>query len=578
MYLPLNGNFTAAIDSSSFTANTGYQGGAVWIDAELLLVTILHSAFTNNSANPNTDGTTFASLGAGAAVWMTDTALSRTQSSLLRVLNSSFTGNNATSNTSTGASLSLGTVELDIKSSVFEGNYAGEFAGAIAMPASCNKNQAEGSNEIAVSNLQLQPLACSVNISRCQFTNNTAGQAAAAYLQLDGFIVTITDSSFVDNQAWTEDGAVALYVKPNSVGGVGSMVLLSGMLVQGNTVMQQRPSYPLASPATGAVWLDTLLCAAIVHSTFDGNEGVFGALYVNGLTGDPLTCWYQARNMTPIADFDLQPPLFDPLALQSLPTKPTTSLDVRSSLFEKTIGSAVFISNNDQFSAISSSVFSSNTATSSGGGVYIQDSGTIFVSDSKFSSQSAPLSGGAMYILGSHLQLQGSSIIGCSAPASGGGIYAAGSFISINRYIAHIFCMASCWGKMRCGVCQPYICEDLGNKCVLACFSKPATNCHVIVLYLCTICRSLLAGNTAGTQGGGAVIGVGCSHIHMEQTQLINNTSLDVEGAIKADADTLSVWLKSMNISRNRYGQQLLFFACSRHCPHIADGCCTNAC
>lgn len=65
-------------------------------------------------------------------------------------------------------------------------------------------------------------------------------------------------------------------------------------------------------------------------------------------------------------------------------------------------------------------------------------------------------------------------------------------------------------------------------------------------------CRSLLAGNTAGTQGGGALMSVGCEHIHMELTQLVNNTSLDVGGAVKADADTLSVWLKSMGVFGNR--------------------------
>ncbi len=45
---------------------------------------------------------------------------------------------------------------------------------------------------------------------------------------------------------------------------------------------------------------------------------------------------------------------------------------------------------------------------------------------------------------------------------------------------------------------------------------------------------------------------VGCEHIHMELTQLVNNTSLDVGGAVKADADTLSVWLKSMGVFGNR--------------------------
>ncbi len=450
--LPLNGNFTATIDSSSFTANTAYQGGAVRTDSQLSTMTILHSAFTNNSANADTDGTTYASMGAGAAVYMVGTALSHTQSSVMRVLNSSFMGNNATSDTSTGAALSLSTVEADIRSSTFVKNNAGRSAGAIAMLASCNKNQAEDSNENAVSNLELRPLACSVNISLCQFTSNTAGQAAAVHLQLNGYIVTVINSTFVNNEAWTTDGAAALYVTVNSIGGVSSMALLSGVLVQGNIVLPQTATDLLSSPAYGTVWLDALLCAAVFHSTFASNQGVFGALYVDGLTGDPLTCWYQARNMTPIVEFNLQHPLFDPLApSQVVSGNPfeATSLDIRFSLFEDTIGSGVYLTNNGQTQIISSSVFISNTAASSGGGVYMDSSDTICVSDSIFSSQYAPLSGGAVYIINGALRLQGSRINGCSALASGGGVYAEDSFVVINGYLHYMLCMTSCLGKIH---------------------------------------------------------------------------------------------------------------------------------
>ena len=78
--------------------------------------------------------------------------------------------------------------------------------------------------------------------------------------------------------------------------------------------------------------------------------------------------------------------------------------------------------------SVSGCVLSGNTATSDGGGIYVQDGGSATVTDSTLSYNSAGAYGGGIYgEAGSTVTVIGSRLFYNSATADGGGIYNLGS-------------------------------------------------------------------------------------------------------------------------------------------------------
>ena len=258
--------------------------------------------------------------------------------------------------------------------------------------------------------------------------------------------------------------------------------------------------------AVAGVYLEGLLCVAVINSKFDQNSALdplnsYGATHAIQLSGSE--CQELAAKKLPAAFPAQQPPLFDPfdqgVDADNISILPT-SFDMRDTIVTNNVGGIggglVFASGYGDDIAILRTTFVNNTSTAqNGGGLYGFYSPSIYVAESTFTDQHALLDGGAACAVQANLHMYNSSIRDSSAGRSGGGV-------TVTR-------------------------ASLGMS-----------NCT-------------LSNNTAEAWGGGAVGCTACKAAMFLDSTFTNNTSHDVGGVLRADPETVVVSMQNVTASGN---------------------------
>lgn len=488
--------FSQVLISSHFTNNYANKGGAVAITPFQCNLTVHDSSFLQNTA---------ASQGGGIEVQ--SAAITRNSNTNVTLLDTTFEDNDA--KRIGGGMLVAGVSNMSIQSATFTNNTANTGAG-LAVSSICTS---QGSKLERSAAFDTQQRACSIAVTDSIFTDNTAAYGGGAIVRADGYESVWVNTNFTNNHAESQAGGLAY--SQVTEGGSGSLVLMADMLFSNNSVSGTTDSdSSLSASAVGAggLWVDALLCLAIVRSTFDLNIGtpywgaMAGAMVVSRLNGAPDLCYQQSQHHLPNA-LTLTPPVFNPgpqseadstLSFSYTPT----AMDFRSNHFTNNTGSnggAMYIyQSNKNNMTISDSRFSNNTSLpESGGSIYASLPPDMYIRDCLFEHGVAYADGGALWVANARLTIKRSSMQDCTALTSGGAIAAvSGSMIAV--------------------------------------FDSDFTL------------------NDAGTQGGGAISCVACELALFNNTLFANNTSLDVGGALRADADTKAVAMQYVQAIGNR--------------------------
>lgn len=498
-------SYTSITISGKFYSNTSPFGGAIIIVPFNNAINIHDSLFEGNAAPQSLELTDDPyGSGEGGAINILPTAVTRAKNSTMVLTNSVFQDNWAWID-SGGVSVG-GAQNMSVQSCTFTNNTSvANYAGALSLAAICQTEALQSNDDKA---WQPDSLACQVGIVDSTFHDNFAAFHGAVWLSTSGFLSYMTNTTFNGNRAqW---GAGALNVEPVTGNAQASIFMMSNMLFYNNTVMNQTSYDTRSDYNAGAVYLEGLLCAAVINSTFHGNRGNsansgIGALSLIRLLGSAEDCLKETSVPLPLG-FQQRPQLFDPthMLLSSLDSPEgypePTAMDIRQSFFTYNYGglagAIAFTKSNDNNATISYCSFLNNTSGRSGGAFSSWFGPTTYVTQSLLTDMYASWDGGAILVKESSVTVNGSIIQGCTAGRSGGAIAAQQS--------------------------------------------------SVLVL------QSNVTDNTAGAQGGGAVACTACPAAVLYDSVFNNNTSNGVGGVLAADADTKVMSLTYVQADGNR--------------------------
>lgn len=496
--------FSQVFISSNFSNHSAVNGAAVAISPFQANLMFLDSHFTHNIASSPEPKT---HIGQGGGVSIIPDAITRSSNSSLSLMRTTFTDNKADLGGGLGVA---GVSNMSMQSVVFSNNNATGTGGGLTIESICTSPGVTLNSDDA---FQLPQRACSITITDSVFTDNTAWNAAGAYIQADGYESSWVNTNFTNNQAlFMAGGLVYNQVIDNNI---GSVVLMADMLFRNNSITGSTTNHislPGDVAGAGGFWADALLCLAIVRSTFDSNNGrarfnftgfTAGAMAVSRLEGAPDVCYLQSQHALSHA-LTLTPHLFNPgpnFNVYSTSTYTPSAMDLRSNKFTSNEGNdagAIYIHHsNINNMTIANSNFSDNASGDVGGSISASSPPDIYILSCFFRNESASTDGGAFWVADARLVIKGASIQSCYAFTSGGAI--------------------------------------------------SATSGSTVAVY-----DSDISSNWAGLQGGGAVSCVACELAVFNNTSFEDNTSLDVGGVLRADADTKAVAMQYVQASRNR--------------------------
>lgn len=406
-----------------------------------------------------------------------------------------------------------------------------------------DSNRGSGGSGITVQSDFIQ-----VSITSSTFRNNVAlngsGGAVKAYATDNvttatpsRLVITVVDSVMTGNTAEGSGtfilGGGAMYAfnpasmrvlsstfSNNSVGEGGSGGGLYVSSGSGYTVAHAYITNTIFSNNIGGVAglsVVNMHCIAMVNTTFSNNLGLASsAASVRMVHGPPLMCVEAALTFanetlsTPSLFVPLAPPdrlisavNYPNLAPDILYWSPV-NVDVRGCLF--TNNSAAFAGSllleaSLAPTAVSNCTFRNNSVTQNSGGALASNGISNFefyMSGCLFAYNSASERGGALFLrsVASLSSIWNSTFIGNQA-VSGAAIYVGGGPLRINT--------------------------------------------------------TIMEGNKAGLQGGGAVTCTDCQHLEMKEVNLLNNSAQELGGAVKVTGSQVySVWLDQVQAHGNR--------------------------
>lgn len=495
--------------NSTFDSNRGSGGSGITIQSNSIQVSINSSTFRNN----------IALNGSGGAVkaYATDEALLISAATASRVtislVDSVMTGNTAESsdpyNLKGGAMYVFQAAGVRVLSSTFSNNTvgAGGLGGGLYVSSGdgCNMSIVGAADES-----DTVPFACSIQLKDSTFEGNEAkgleAAAPAAFFVLSGFQLLISKCTFASNLA-----AHDVTVDPRSITSRGAV----HMEAYGNTrahAFIRDTTFRDNVGGVAGLSLVSLHCIAMVNTTFSNNlGGSSSAAFVRMVQGQPLLCVEAALDFAD--EIPSNPVLFVPLAppdflistvYSDLVAWYPVNVDVRDCLFTNNsspFSGSLVLQASLAHTAVSNCTFRNNSVTRSSGGALTFNGISNFecyISGCLFDSNSASERGGAMFArsVGSLSIIQNSTFYRNRA-LSGAAIYVGG-------------------GPLR-------------------------------------ISNTVIEGNKAGLQGGGAITCIDCQHLEMKEVDLLNNSAEELGGAVKvAGSQVYSVWLDQVQAHGNR--------------------------
>ena len=422
---------TATIENTDFTGNSSNSnGGAVMVgkdanDGTFLTVTggtfsgnsaaggaafcvksgsrldIVGSTLTGNSSNSNGGGAIYAE--AGALVNITDAAISENsttgsggaiyfkENAEGNITGTVFSGNTA----SYGGAMIVYGGNVTLTGCTLQSNTASAgsgFGGAIYL-------RKGGSDEVGT-----------VVSVESTFSSNSAGIGGAIYVN-SGTVLTTTDSSFDQNVSNGGDGGGAVFVTSNAT------VDMTGGTVSGNISDKQGGAIYLNGSAHGE--FTGVSFTENAGSTDSGNSWYGGAVYMNSTsTATVDSCVFTGN--------------FNPTSGGAICVRGTGSLTVTDSEFNgnySKLGGAIYAFETVTVT-ITDTTFTGNYSTSSTGGA-IQagmtsntNITTLVLNGCTFTSNTAKTNGGAVYLYGTGtLTATGTDFVSNTASGTGGALY-----------------------------------------------------------------------------------------------------------------------------------------------------------
>lgn len=500
--------------NSTFDSNRGSGGSGITIQSNSIQVSINSSTFRNNAALNGSGG----AVKAYATDELILTSAANASRLTISLVDSVMTGNTAESSyllsVKGGAMYASQAAGVRVLSSTFSNNTVGPggLGGGVYVASG------DGCNTSIAGAADLQdtvPFACSIQLKNSTFEGNEAkgleAAAPAAFFVLSGLQVLISKCMFASNLA-----AHDVTVNPRSITSRGAV----HMEAYGNTLAHAFITDTTFRDNVGGVAglsLLSLHCIAMVNTTFSNNlGGSSSAASVRLVQGIPLLCVEAAQDFaadeipsSPLLFVPLAPPdrlfsaIHSDLVFGIVDWSPV-NVDVRDCLFTNNsspFAGSLVLQASLAHTAVSNCTFRNNSVTRSSGGALTFNGISEFefyLSGCLFDSNSASERGGAMFArsVGSLSIIQNSTFFRNRA-LSGAAIYVGG-------------------GPLR-------------------------------------ISTTVIEGNKAGLQGGGAITCIDCQHLEMKTVDLLNNSAEELGGAVKvAGSQVYSVWLDQVQAHGNR--------------------------
>lgn len=240
-----------------------------------------------------------------------------------------------------------------------------------------------------------------VTLQRVAGRANVASDGSGGFLRANAGTVTVTDSTFTDNQAYN-GGALA--------------VTNSKLVVDSSTFTTNA-----AAGSGGAIWADHPTDLTVTDSTFDGNISVDqgGAVYLDGVIGDGAAPAITGSTFSGNRAANEGGGIF--VASTGGSPSGVRTLTVDSSTFDGNAGIVGGAIASDQGRvAVTGSTFTDNEATDGAGGA-IASGGAISVGSSHFTGNAASTYGGAVAANGP-ATITGSTFAGNTAGSNGGAL------------------------------------------------------------------------------------------------------------------------------------------------------------
>lgn len=284
-------NGTVSVSDSSFINNLAFDGGA--ISVEYAFVSIHNSHFENNSASVYGGGAISSAIG----VNITDSifignyanryggAIFCYEQSKTHIRNSIFENN--TSNHYGGAVTAA--VWAEIIDSLFTGNRASNHAGAIALWGNLTVNNSNFTRNSAQTGGVIFDLSnvSTVSITNSNFINNTQKTYGAVYITNNAFV---SDCSFINNHA--SDGVGGAIVSCQSI-------IVSNSIFKNNSAVRSWGyslggaivNYGQSLNVVNSIFTDNSAHSGGAILNFAGNATVDGSSFANNSAQDGGACF-----------------------------------------------------------------------------------------------------------------------------------------------------------------------------------------------------------------------------------------------------------------------------------------------
>lgn len=298
--------------------------------------------------------------------------------------------------------------------------------------------------------------AGTINVNNSVFVNNTAGNGWSGVINVSvvAAVLNITDSKFIGNVAYKDDGAIgnngivnisnSSFTNNSSTTGFGGAIGSSYLL----TIVGSQFTSNSAATNGGAIYNSGT--SSISDSTFGGDDSTYKNSAVNGgaiYTSGTLTsvgnkykynnattaggAIYNSGILTSTGDKFLGASIvgnggaiFNFASATSKISGATFGGDLLSLGNSAVNGGAIYM--NGGTVSISSSSFGYNSASNWGGAVCNNGTGTLNISGTSFQNNSSTSNGGGIFTSGTLNILSGSSFTNNTA-STGGAIYASAS-------------------------------------------------------------------------------------------------------------------------------------------------------
>jgi len=483
------------INSSSvkplFTGNTAETGGAIFNDNGCSL-SVTDAVFHGNIANNNSAGW------GGGAIY---SDIKGSNPAAFNVYGSTFSANSAANANGRGGAIDAWGINNFSTNSLFTGNYAGEWGGAVDYYERYIDDGSTFSNNVAnkggavANNSSYASGGASGTFSKSQFNANTATLGGAASFDKGTFL--FSSASFASNIATTggaiaNNGAIGTVSNSNFANNSAGM---GGAIFNANTITVSDSTFT-ANVATGdtagAIYNADNALATIQNSVFDANSSSrYGGSIVNSgsltVSNSNFTGSFVAGSAGALWNVGGTAVITDTNFTGSSATVYGGAIGNRASL------------------TLTGATFTGNAASYTGGAIMNENNGsTIVINNSLFQNNVAGdhYGGGAIYSdsrVDNGLNISGSTFTANSATHSsgrGGALDVWGGNYSTNS----LFERNQAYSGGAVSVYGTY--ADNGSTFT----NNLATNGGAIGYFsnapVTTVTRSLLQANTASTDGG----------------------------------------------------------------------------